>query len=145
MYKVKFFLTIPLFFAFSVAGFGQQKGDLYLGVNMDLIKSDYEGYFNKGQVSLEGNYFLSPKFTATAGIEAWSKGKSSGVIGARWYPAHEAYIRARALAGANLISIGGGWLKPMGEDLQFEAMTDFYSNGYFSIRAGFAYFINKKK
>jgi hypothetical protein len=139
-------IMLLLFLAFcSKVIFAQETGDVMVGVNMDLIKSGYEGYFNRAQVSLEGNYFLSPKFSGTGGIEAWTRGKSSAVVGARWYPAKEAYVRARGLIGANLLSIGGGWLKPMTEDLQFEAMTDLYSNGYFSIRVGFAYFITRKQ
>jgi hypothetical protein len=141
---MKYLLSVVTLLFFQHFLFAQKKGDHMLGINMDLIKSDYPGFFTKAQVSFEGNYFFSPKFTGTVGIEAWTRGRSSGVIGTRWYPTKEAYIRVRGLIGANLVSIGGGWLKPMTEDLQFEAMTDFYTNGYFSIRAGFAYFIGRK-
>jgi hypothetical protein len=136
-------IVIWLLLVLPVLSIAQKARDWMGGINMDLVKSDYNGFFTRAQVGLEFNYFLSSKFTATAGVETWTRAKSSAVIGTRWYPTREAYIRARGLAGANLLSIGGGWLKPMSENLQFEAMTDLYSNGYFSIRAGFAYFFRK--
>jgi hypothetical protein len=117
---------------------------MLVGINFDLIKSDYDGYFQKAQVALEGNYFFSQKFTATAGIEVWTREGVSGVIGVRYFPINDAYIRARALIGENDLSIGGGWAKPMTEDLRFESMADFYFNGTFSIRAGLAFLIRKK-
>jgi hypothetical protein len=123
----------------------QTSGDILVGMNLDLIKSDNDGYFEKTQFGLEGNYFISEKFTATVGIEVWTRGISSAVIGSRWYPAKNAFIRARGLFGENDFSIGGGWAKPLTEQLQFESMADFYFAGNFSIRAGFAYQIRRKK
>jgi hypothetical protein len=122
----------------------QSEGDVLVGINVDLIKSDYDGYFQKTQVGLEGNYFFSQKFTATAGVEVWTREGVSAVIGLRWFPINDAYIRARALIGQNDLSIGGGWSKPMTEELRFESMADFYFNGTFCIRAGLAFLIRKR-
>jgi hypothetical protein len=113
-------------------------------MNLDLIKSDNDGYFEKTQVGLEGNYFISRKLTGTAGLEVWTREKASAVIGARWYPVKDAYIRMRGLIGVNDFSMGGGWAKPLTEDLRFESMADFYFAGDFTIRAGIAYRIADK-
>jgi hypothetical protein len=138
-------LYVALFVALSFTASAQHEGDVLVGINLDLIKSDYDGYFQKTQVGLEGNYFFSEKFTATAGVEVWTRDGVSGVIGVRWYPITDAYIRARALFGQNDLSIGGGWAKPMTEELRFESMADFYFNGTFCIRAGFAFLIRRKE
>jgi hypothetical protein len=104
--------------------YSQQQTDFLIATQMDLIKSDYDGYFQKTQVGLEANYFISEKFTA------------------RWYPSRDAFIRARALFGSfGDVSIGGGWAKPMSETLRFESMADFYFAGNYSIRIGLAYLI----
>ena len=125
----------------TTAAFGQAEGDFLVGLHLDLIKSDYDGYFEKGQVCLEGSYFVSRKFAATGGIEVWTRDGASAVIGARYFPINDAYIRVRGLIGANDLSIGGGWAKPMTEELRFESMADFYFNGTFCIRAGLAFLI----
>jgi hypothetical protein len=139
-------LILCVFFStFTAMSFAQTPGDILVGMNLDLVKSDNDGYFEKTQFGLEGNYFISEKFTATVGIEVWTRGNSSAVIGSRWYPAKNAFIRARGLFGANDFSIGGGWAKPLTEQLRFESMADFYFAGNFSIRAGLAYQIRRKK
>lgn len=121
----------------------QDAKDWLVAAHMDLIKSDNDGYFEKVQLSTEGNYFISKEFTATAGVEYWTRGGFSAVIGARWYPSKDAFIRLRALGGVNRLAIGGGFAKPMTEKLRFEALTDFYFGGDFTIRAGFAYIFRK--
>lgn len=128
-----------------IACFSQNSKDLLLGTNLDLIKSDYDGYFEKAQAGLEGNYFFSEKFAATGGVEVWTRTGVSAVIGARWYPIRDAFIRARGLIGENDISAGAGWAKPITEDLRFEAMADFYFQGTFCIRAGIAFHIKNRK
>lgn len=122
----------------------QSPGDVLAGINFDLVKSDYGKYFDRAQVGLEGNYFVSKKFSATAGLEVWTHNVVSGVVGMRWYPVKDAYIRARGLIGADDISIGGGWAKPISEVLRFESMADFYFTGNIAIRAGLAVMIGRK-
>lgn len=120
--------------------FGQTARDWLMASHMDLVKSDNDGYFEKVQISAEVNYFLSKEFTATAGVEYWTRGGFSAVVGTRWYPIKDAFLRLRGLGGGvNRLSIGGGFAKPMTEKLRFEALTDFYFGGDFTIRAGFAY------
>jgi hypothetical protein len=142
---MKAFIFFVLLSMLAAMSFAQTSGDILIGMNLDLVKSDNDGYFEKTQFGLEGNYFISQKFTGTVGIEVWTRGISSAVVGARWYPAKNAFIRARALFGANDFSIGGGWAKPLTEQLRLESMADFYFAGNFSIRAGFAYQIRRKK
>jgi len=114
-------------------------------MNLDLIKSDNDGYFEKTQIGFEVNYFFLRRFTITTGVEVWTRDAPSFVIGTRWYPINNAFIRARGLYGQNEISIGAGWAKPMTEVLRFESMTDFYFSGNFTIRAGFAYIIKPSR
>jgi hypothetical protein len=127
-----------------ITAFAQEPGDVLLGAHMDLIKSNNDGYFEGVQIGFEGNYFFSKKFAGTTGIEIWNREGLSGVIGGRWYPSQDAYIRVRGLLGANDLSIGGGFAKPIGELIRIEAMTDFYFDGNFTIRAGFAFLVKKK-
>ena len=113
-------------------------------MNFDLIKSDNDGYFEKWQVGLDVNYFFSRRFTITTGVEIWTRGEPSVIIGTRWYPTKDAYVRIRGLVGENDLSVGAGWAKPMTELLRFESMTDFYFTGNFTIRAGIAYQIKSR-
>jgi hypothetical protein len=131
-----------LFFSFGLSA--QSPGEILVGINFDLIKSDYTKYFDKAQVALEGNYFISKKFSATGGVEVWTHDVTSAVLGIRYYPVRDAYIRVRGLIGADDLSVGGGWAKPMTEDLRFESMADFYFTGNFTIRAGLALMIGRK-
>jgi hypothetical protein len=134
-----------LLFFISFSSVSQTAKDFIIGMNLDLIKSDNDGYFEKTQVGLEVNYFISRKFTATTGLEVWTRQGASAVIGSRWYPVKDAYVRARGLIGENDFSLGAGWAKPLTEVLRFEAMADFYFAGDFCIRAGIAYRIPPKK
>lgn len=137
---VTFFI---LFLSFSMHA-QQQRGDLLAASHLDLIKSNNDGYFEKVQIGLEGNYFLHPRFAGIAGLEIWTQEGLSGVVGVRWYPTADAYLRVRGLIGVNDLSIGGGFAKPIGELIRIEAMTDFYFDGTFSIRAGFAFLVKKE-
>jgi len=115
-----------------------------VGGALDLIKSDNSGFLDKAQIGLEGNYFITRKFTGTAGVEFWTSDDVSFVLGARWFPIDEAFVRVRGLLGENDFAIGGGWTKPLNENLRFEAMGDFYFKGEFAIRAGVAYVFRRK-
>jgi hypothetical protein len=142
---MKVTLVLVSLFFLSFYSSAQTAKDFLIGMNLDLIKSDNDGYFEKAQFGVEVNYFISRKLTATTGIEVWTRDGASAVIGARWFPVKDAYIRARGLIGVNDFSVGGGWGKPMTEKLRFESMADFYFAGDFCIRAGFAYRITKTK
>jgi hypothetical protein len=140
----KLFLSAVTGLLLATPSFSQIAEDFMVGTHMDLIRSDHDGYFEKVQLSASVDYFLSDKFTATAGMEYWSRiNKASLVIGTRWYPIPDAFIRLRGLIGANHVSIGGGWAKPLNENLKFEAIGDVYTQGYIAIRAGLIYIIKR--
>src|SRR5689334_7758672 len=109
----------------SATAYSQIAKDWMIGASVDLVKSDYNEIFGKIQAGAEVNYFFSRKFTATAGVEYWTASPgTSAVMGARWYPIRDAFLRVRGLIGANDIAIGGGWAKPLNESWRFEAMGD---------------------
>jgi hypothetical protein len=140
----KLFLSAFTGLLLSTPSFSQIAEDFMIGTHMDLIRSDHDGYFEKVQVSASVDYFFSDKFTANAGAEYWSRNnKPSLVLGTRWYPIPDAFIRLRGLIGVNHVSIGGGWAKPLTENLKFEAIGDIYTNGYIAIRAGLVCIIKK--
>lgn len=115
-----------------------------VGASMDIVKSDYDAILEKVQAGAEVNYFLSRKFTITGGYEYWSVEGSSAVMGARWYPVREAFLRVRGFIGANDLAIGGGWARPLNPSWRIESMVDFYFEGNFAIRAGLVYIIRRK-
>jgi hypothetical protein len=124
--------------------FGQIANDVLVGLNVDLIKSNSSGYFQRIQTGFEGNYFLSEKFTGSAGVEYWSEGNQvSLALGGRWYPNPDAFVRVRGLIGADEISVGGGWAKPLNDNWRFEAIGEVFTGGNIMIRAGFAYLIKR--
>jgi hypothetical protein len=125
-----------------MACFAQSKGDILIGVQGDLIKTNNSGYFQRFQLGTEGNYFFHKKFSATGAMEYWSENRQfSLVAGARWYPIEDAFIRVRGLLGANDLAIGGGWSMPVKEKIRFEALSDFYFAGHITIRAGFTFLL----
>ncbi|MEY4930729.1 MAG: hypothetical protein RI909_1453 [Bacteroidota bacterium] len=113
--------------------------------SIDLIKTNYSSFLDKGQIGLEANYFVVRHFAASAGVEIWTKQKSSFMMGMRWYPHDHVFVRFRGLIGANDVSIGGGWVKPINDAWRFEAIGDFYmADTEFAIRAGLSYLIKSK-
>ena len=128
----------------STVALSQTPKDIVVSIQADLIRSDHDGYFEKLQTGVEGQYCISKSFTATGGLEYWSDDDQfSAAFGARWYPIDYAFVRLRGLVGANDISFGGGWSKPLAENFKFEAMADVYTEGYVAIRAGFSYIIQR--
>jgi hypothetical protein len=117
-----------------------------VGVSGDLAKTDTDGLLKKAQIGTEINYFLHRKFTVSGGIDVWtgSDDKVSFIIGGRWFPTDDFFVRARGLVGQNDISIGGGWTQPVGENFKFEAIGDFYFKGEFAIRVGINYVFRQK-
>lgn len=114
-----------------------------VGGGFDLIKTDNDGFIQKAQIALEGNYFLTRQFTASAGFDIWTDDGLNFVIGGRWYPVDDFFARIRGIIGDNDISIGAGWNKPITETWRFEAMGDFYFEGEFGIRVGVMYVIRR--
>jgi hypothetical protein len=142
MKKLIFFFTACFIITTS---FSQIAKDFMIGGAVDLIKSDQDGYFKRALGGVEVNYFFSRKFTGTGGMEYWTEGNEvSFVVGGRWFPVPEAFIRLRGLVGANDISIGGGWAKPLNENWRFEAIGDIYVEGHIAIRAGVAYVFRRR-
>ena len=129
----------------SMAAHSQIAKDFMIGGGFDLIKTDNIGFLGKAQLGTELNYFLDRKFTATGGFEWWTDENVSAVIGGRWYPIDELFVRARGLIGVNDLSLGAGWSRPITENLHFEAMGDFYFRVDFSVRAGVAYVFRRKR
>jgi hypothetical protein len=130
---------------FSLPSFAQSNNDIMVSGSLDLIKTDYSSFLDKGQIGLEGNYFVVRHFAASGGVELWTKQNSSFMLGMRWYPHDHVFVRLRGLIGANDVSIGGGWVKPINDSWNFEAIGDFYvTDTEFAIRAGVSYVIKSK-
>jgi hypothetical protein len=139
------FSTILLLLVVVFNSIAQSNNDIMIGGSMDLIKTDYSSFLDKGQIGLEANYFVVRHFAASGGIELWTKQKSSFMMGMRWYPHDHVFIRMRGLIGANEVAIGGGWAKPINDNWRFEAMGDFFvTDTEFAIRAGVSYVIKSK-
>jgi hypothetical protein len=138
-------IILSIIFLMPVITCAQSAKDFIVGTQVDLIKSDNDGQFEKAQVGVEFNYFVTKEFTGTAGVEIWTRDQTSAVIGARWYPMPDAFIRLRGLIGEDDVCIGGGWAKPFSETWRIESIADFYFEGNFSIRVGLAYLFRKQK
>lgn len=140
----KYLLAIIFTSLISYTLQAQSSNDILVGGGFDLIKTDNNQLFDKVQIGLEAHYFVVRNFAAGAGFEIWPQQKSSFMMGMRWYALDHVFIRARGLIGANDVSIGGGWAKPIKENWRFEAMGDFYvADTEFAIRAGVSYIIKK--
>ncbi|RAV97688.1 hypothetical protein [Pseudochryseolinea flava] len=139
-----FFLTTAVLFFTALNVSAQIAKDFMVGGGFDLIKTDNDGFLGKGQFATEGHYFVTRQFTLSSGLEVWTDEGVSLSLGARWFPVEEAFVRMRGLIGENDLVIGGGWTKPVNENLRFEAMADFYFEGEFAIRAGLMYVIRRK-
>ncbi len=142
---LRYRLFFLLFIFSSTFSFAQIAKDFLVGGSFDVIKTDNDGFVRKAQVGIEGNYFFTRNFTASAGFDFWTRDHVSLVLGARWYPIENVFVRARGLIGENDVSIGGGWSKPINENLHFEAMGDFYFKVDFAIRVGVVYVMRMKQ
>jgi hypothetical protein len=141
----KCFFLVLLFIVSRNDTYCQVAGDYLFGIQTDLVKTDNSKPLNKLQFGAEVNYFIKKEFTATTGIEVWTADEMSFIIGTRWYPAEEGFIRVRGLIGENVLSIGGGWGKPLNPSFRFEAIADYYFSIDFSIRIGFVYILRRDK
>lgn len=142
---IKSYLVFLIFIFSTSYSQAQIAKDILVGGSFDLIKTDNTGFMRKAQFGIEGNYFLTRKFTASAGFDFWTDDHMSLVLGGRWYPIDNVFVRARGLIGENDLAIGGGWAKPINENWRFEAMGDFYFKVDFAIRAGAVYVLRMKE
>lgn len=133
-------LFLP-FTSFSQKRYSQQANDFLVGGAFDLIKTDNEGFVQKAQVGGEFNYFITREFAATGGLDIWADNTMSLVLGTRWYPIDDFFVRGRGLIGKNDLSLGSGWNRSLGSNFRFEAIGDYYFEGEFAIRVGLMYLI----
>lgn len=141
----KYFLFLIFSCLMCVQGMAQETGDYLFHLQSDFVKTDNAKLFAKAQIGAEVNYFVTDKITGSAGFEVWTGDEFSFVVGARYFPAEEGFIRLRGLIGENDLSLGAGWIMPIRDNLRFEAIADFYFSVDFSIRGGLVYFLRGKK
>src|SRR5438046_680029 len=106
-----FFLFVIALCSCGIAS-AQSTNDFLISGGFDFIKTDINKVFDKAQVGLEVNYFLQPKFAVGAGGEFWTRGANSFVLGARYYPKENIFVRVRGLIGGNNLALGAGYSKP---------------------------------
>lgn len=136
---------IVLFVAIQTGANAQSTNDILISSGFDLIKTDYFRFGNKIQFGAEANYFVVRHFAVGAGLELWTRNRSSFTMGARYYPLDNFFVRFRGLIGANDVALGGGWSKPINDKWRFEAIGDFYlGQTEFGIRAGVGYVIKNR-
>ena len=118
----------------------QSEGTLLLGAGADALKTDNDGIAGKFQIGLEANYFLRGNLTGTVGLELWSEGDESLVLGSRYYFNRSFLARVRGLIGANDLSVGAGITRPIRKNLNIEGLADFYfDNTDIAFRVGLTY------
>ncbi len=138
---MRFILVLTLLLGTTFISFSQEKSSFQLGVGMDLFKTDNNGFAEKSQVGLEGNYFFSQKFSGTLGLDFWSGRGTSAILGLRFYPIDPVFIKFRGYVGIyDDISLGMGYRRGLGGNFQFEGGMDYYFNpGDLGMRIGLAY------
>ncbi len=141
----KILLTTLIFI--SLQSLAQSTKDILVGGGFDLGKTDFSKLFNKAQLGIEGHYFVVRHFAVGVGTELWTTGQSSSfMMGARWYPTENLFVRFRGLIGANDAAAGVGYSYPYKDSWRIEAMGDFYfGTTEVSLRVGAAYVIKSKK
>ena len=140
-----------LFFTASIVLVGflshsQSTGEFMVTGGIDIVKSDINNVFDKFQGGAELNYFLNRKFAVTGGFEYWSASANSAVLGFRWYPANNLFLRYRGLIGVDNFSFGLGYGKPLSAQFRVELIGDYYVNGNDAgLRAGVSYIFRKSQ
>lgn len=138
---MKKFILAVCFVGLTAFAYGQISKDLMLGVALDVLKTDFNAVGDKVQLGVELNYFLVKSFSVTGGYEVWSRDRNSIVVGMRWFPIENGFVRFRGLVGENDLSFGFGWGKPLNRNWRLEAMGDYFTRGDFAVRGGMAYLI----
>ena len=141
MRKNLILVTVILFAAISAKA--QGAGDLLIGAGLDILKSNNTGFGDQVQLGVEANYFINSEFSVTGGVENWTAGKTSLIIGGRYYIQENIFARVRGIIGDNDISVGGGYSYPLSKNWRVEAMGDIYFEGDFALRGGVAYLLGK--
>ncbi|WP_194774983.1 outer membrane beta-barrel protein [Pararhodonellum marinum] len=127
------------------SSFAQQSpGSLLISGGADLIRSDNSGLFQRSQIGLEGNYFMTHWFSLSGGYEFNSNRNNQVTLGARVYPFDPVFVRARFLLGPNSdTSLGVGYSHNLTYRLRVEAITDYYiGSNRVGLRGGLAFLIN---
>ena len=111
---------------------------------LDVYKSDNRNpvrFINKAQFSFEANYFLIPRLSISAGIEAWTDKGVFFIPGARFYPVDPFFVRFRPLLGQDVdYSVGFGYGRQLTGPWRLEVMTDYYvENSNLALRVGVGY------
>ncbi|SRR5258707_15460479 len=119
----------------------QSTRDIMLSGGADVLKTDNHSLLSKAQLGFEGNYFVKRRVAIGIGAELWANNqKSSFVFGTRLYANDKVFFRFRGLIGANDLSVGMGYSKPIDKNLRFEGMGDYFLNGSaFALRIGLGY------
>ena len=138
MKKSSLFIFIIVLLGFTQS-YTQSRGSIMLGGGLDLLKSDINNIADKTQVGFEVNYFLLRNYSVTGGLEIWTRGNESFILGMRWYPVENIFARFRGLIGENEVSIGAGYWRNIDNNWRFEGMADLYFQGDIAFRAGVAY------
>lgn len=135
-------LILLFLFAICLVGKGQSTNDVLVHAGFDLVKTDNNKLFEKGQFGFEADYFVVRHFAVGIGAEVWTAQRTSFAMGARWYANDNIFFRFRGLIGVNDAVAGIGWSKPIGNFLRFEALGDFYLGDLdFGLRGGLSYVI----
>ncbi len=131
-----------LLFTIAVGSNAQSTKSFLIGAGLDVVKSDIDQFADKAQIGVELNYFLTRNFSVSGGFEIWSQGDDSFAIGMRWYPIKNVFTRFRGLLGANDVSFGIGFSKPLRNNFSIEGIGDFYADpGDVAARIGITYII----
>ena len=126
-----------------VSANAQGTGDVLIGGGLDILKSNNTGFGDQVQMGVEANYFINSEFSITGGLENWTAGTTSLVVGGRYYIKKNIFARIRGIIGDDGISIGVGYSHSLSKHWKVETMGDIYFRGDFAIRGGVAYLLNK--
>ena len=129
MKKSSLLIVIVLLLGFTKS-YTQSTGSIMIGGGLDLLKSDNNKIADKAQVGFEVNYFLLRNYSVTGGLEIWTQGNESLILGMRWYPVENIFARFRGLIGnKSEVSLGAGyWTAPHPEiefEFEFECGCEF--------------------
>lgn len=139
MKKSSLLIVIVLLLGFTKS-YAQSTGSIMIGGGLDLLKSDNKKIADKAQVGFEVNYFLLRNYSVTGGLEIWTQGNESLVLGMRWYPVENIFARFRGLIGnKSEVSLGAGYWRNIDDHWRFEGIADLYFQGDIAFRAGVAY------
>ena len=139
MKKYLLLLLIVFLLGFAQSS-AQSTGSIMAGGGLDLLKSDIKNIADKAQVGFEVNYFLLRNYSVTGGLEIWTPGNESFILGMRWYPVENIFVRFRGLIGEKSeVSLGAGYWRNIDNHWRFEGMADLYFQGDVAFRAGVAY------